>query len=97
MLTTMHGSLTRNICAAALGCALASSAPLTFASAHEGHQMECSAASINAMNADIQAMPDGKSKTTAVKEMQAAQDLLGKKDTKGCTAHMHTAMDAMEK
>jgi len=29
--------------------------------------------------------------------MQAAQDMLRKKDTKGCMAHMHIAMEAMEK
>ena len=87
----------RVVGAAALGLAMASGAPLTFAFAHEGHKMDCSESSINAMKADIQAMPDGKSKTTAVKEMQAAQDMMRKQDMKACTAHMHTAMEAMEK
>jgi hypothetical protein len=59
--------------------------------------MECNDASINAMKADIQSMPDGKAKTAALKEMQAAQEMMRKKDTKGCMAHMHTAMEAMEK
>ena len=94
---TMQSSVTRVIGIAALSAALASGAPLSFAFAHEGHQMECNEASINAIESDIQSMPDGKAKTTAIKEMQAAQDMLRKKDTKGCMAYMHTAMDAMEK
>ena len=94
---TMLNSLTRIIGLVVVGLAIVSTAPLTFAFAHEGHQMECNDSSINAMKADIQAMPDGKSKTTAIKEMQAAQDMMRKKDMKACMAHMHTAMDAMEK
>lgn len=66
-------------------------------SAHEGHKMECKEASIKAMKADVQAMPDGAPKTTASKELQAAQDMMQKNDVKACTAHMQTAMDAMEK
>ncbi|MBK5197512.1 MAG: hypothetical protein JJE37_04445 [Methyloceanibacter sp.] len=73
------------------------SAPLTLAVAHEGHQMECTETSINAMNADVQAMGDGEAKTTAVKEMQLAQDMMAKKDMKGCMTHMDNAMEATEK
>ena len=40
--------------------------PLNFAVAHEGHQMDCTETSINAMNTDIQAMDDGEAKTTAI-------------------------------
>ena len=47
-----------------------SSAPANFVVAHEGHKMECNETSVNAMKADIQAMPDGEAKTTAMKEMQ---------------------------
>jgi hypothetical protein len=42
-------------------------------------------------------MKDGDDKTTAMKEMQMAQDMMAKNDTKGCTAHMHNAMEATEK
>jgi hypothetical protein len=59
--------------------------------------MECTETGINAMNADIQAMPDGEAKTTAMKEMQMAEDMMTKKDTEGCEAHMHNAMEATEK
>jgi hypothetical protein len=71
--------------------------PLTFAIAHEGHQMECTETSVNAVNADIQAMSDGEAKTTAMKEMQMAEDMMAKKDMEGCRTHMHNAMEATEK
>jgi hypothetical protein len=65
--------------------------------AHEGHKMECSETSINAMSADIQAMPDGEAKTAAMRAMQMAEDMMAKKDTEGCESHMDDAMEAMEK
>ena len=80
-----------------IGLAGFASVPLTSAVAHEAHQMECNETSINAMNADIQAMSDGEAKATAMKEMQMAEDMMSSKDMKGCVAHMHNAMEAMEK
>ncbi len=80
------------IAAIALAIALSRSA-----GAHEGHMMECSKTSINAMNADIQAMPDGEAKTTAMKEMQAAADMMAKHDMDACETHMDSAMEAMER
>lgn len=65
--------------------------------AHQGHKMECSKTSINAMNADIQAMPDGEAKTTAMKEMQMAEDMMAKHDMDACETHMDAAMEAMER
>jgi hypothetical protein len=82
---------------AALVLAMWTSVPLTAAIAHEDHKMECTETSINAMNADIQSMDDGDAKTTATKEMQMAEDMMAGKDMKGCEAHMHNAMEAMEK
>ena len=49
------------------------------------------------MKADVQAMPDGKSKTAATREMEAAQSMMQKKDMKACMAHMHNAMEVIEK
>jgi len=49
------------------------------------------------MQADIQSMSDGEAKTTAMKEMQMAQDMMAKNDMKGCMTHMYNAMDATEK
>lgn len=70
---------------------------LTGALAHERHQMKCKAASIQSMKMDLQAMNDGQAKTRAMKEINLAEDLMGKKDVKGCTDHLGKAMEAMEK
>ena len=76
---------------------LASMAPLGAASAHEGHKMECKESSIKAMKADVQAMPEGNAKAAAIKEMQAAEAMMQKKDTKACVDHLQNAMEATEK
>lgn len=80
------------------GALVFASVPLAFAVAHEGeqHDMECTEAGINAMNADIQAMQDGEAKTKAMKEMQIAEEMMGKEDMEGCGAHMQNAMEAVE-
>ena len=72
-------------------------ATLTSAVAHEEHKMECTETTINAMNADIQSMQDGEARTAAMKEMQMAAAMMASKDMKSCEAHMHGAMEAMEK
>ena len=77
--------------------ATCASAPLTFAVAHEGTQMECNETNINAMNADVQSMNDGEAKATAMKEMKMAEEMMAKKDMKACMAHMYNAMEATEK
>ena len=89
--------LKRNASAlAAISLAIASM-PLTSVLAHEGHKMECNDATIKAMKADVQAMPDGTPKTTAVKEMKSAEDMMHKKDMKACMTHLQNAMEATEK
>ena len=85
-----------NVVFGALGLAGFASAPLIFAVDHEQHQMGCNETSINAMNADIQAMNDGGTKTTAMKEMKMAEEMMGNKDLKACVTHMHNAMEAIE-
>jgi hypothetical protein len=86
-----------NIAFGIVGLMAFASGQANFAIAHEGHQMECTETSINAMNTDIQAMGDGEAKTTAMKEMQMADDMRAKKDMEGCMTHMHNAMEAVEK
>ena len=81
---------------AAISLAIAAS-PMTSVLAHEGHKMECNDATIKAMKADVQAMPDGNPKTTATKEMKSAEDMMQKKDMKACTEHLQNAMEATEK
>ena len=82
---------------AILGLTAFATGPLSLAVAHEEHELECNETNINAMNADIQAMKDGEAKTTAMKEMQMADDTMANNDMKGCEAHMHNAMEALEK
>ena len=49
------------------------------------------------MKADIQAMPNGEAKTTAMKEMQMSEQMMAKHDMGGCETHMDRAMEATEK
>jgi len=71
--------------------------PLTLAFGHEGHHVECNETAINAVKADIQAMSDGEARTTASKEVEAAQQMMAKNDIEGCKSHIHSAMEATEK
>ena len=93
----MRKSVFASLVVGTLALATSASAALNSAVSHEGHKMECTETGINAINADIQAMPDGEAKTTAMKEIQMAEDMMTKKDTEGCEAHMHNAMEATEK
>ena len=71
--------------------------PLNLALGHEGHHVECSETAINALKADIQAMGEGEARTTATKEVEAAQQMMAKSDIEGCKSHIHSAMEATEK
>lgn len=73
-----------------------SSAPLSSAAAHEAHKTTCNETATNAMKADIQSMPDGEAKTTAMKEMEMAEEMMSRKDMKSCEDHMHNAMEAID-
>lgn len=88
-------SASRLSCAAAI-ILIVSASTLT-AVAHEGHHMDCTQESVNAMKADVQAMAEGDAKLTATKEMQSAQEMMRKKDMEGCIQHMHKAMQLIEK
>jgi hypothetical protein len=71
--------------------------PLTLALGHEGHHVECNETAINALKADIQAMGEGEARTTAMKEVETAQQMMAKNDIEGCKSHIHSAMEATEK
>jgi hypothetical protein len=71
--------------------------PINLALGHEGHHVECSETAINALKADIQAMGEGEARTTATKEVEAAQQMMAKNDIEGCKSHIHSAMEATEK
>ena len=85
-----------NLVFATLGLMALASTPLDVAVAHEAHRMECSKTNINAVNADIQSMSDGDAKTTAVKEMEMANDMMAKKDMTSCATHLLNAIEATE-
>ena len=93
----MRTNLFARLALAILALVALASAPLPSAVAHEGHKVQCTETGINAMNADIQVMDDSDAKATAMKEMQMAEDMMAGKDMKDCEAHMHNAMEAMEK
>ena len=59
--------------------------------------MECNRTRIDAIHADIQVMKDSEAKRTAAKEMKMAEALMAGKNIEGCVAHMHNAMEAIEK
>lgn len=65
--------------------------------AHEAHKTQCTQTEINAIRGDIQVMRDGEHKRTAAKEMELAEERMAGKDMKSCVAHMHNAMEAIEK
>ena len=71
--------------------------PLNLALGHEGHHVECNETAINALKADIQAMGNGEARTTASKEVEAAQQMMAKNDIEGCKSHIHSAMEATVK
>ena len=71
--------------------------PLALSPAHEPHHAECNDTAINSLKADIQAMGEGEAKTTATKELEAAQQMMAKNDIEACKSHIHSAMEATEK
>jgi hypothetical protein len=85
-----------NVCVGAAIFAAVTGASVTTALTHEAHKMTCNETSINAINADIQALPDGDAKTKAMKELAMAEEMMGKNDLKACEAHLHNAMEAIE-
>jgi hypothetical protein len=79
-----------------LGMTALASAQFELAAAHEGHHAKCTETAMNAVAADIQAMKDGKAKTKAREELGMAREMMAKGDLEGCTAHVHSAMEAVE-
>lgn len=64
--------------------------------AHEAHKMACNQTAMNAMQADLQSMPDGDAKTRAMEQLQAAKEMMAKKDMEACGVHMQNATQAIE-
>ncbi len=93
----MRSFVCTNLAIGTLGLTVLAGVPLSSAVSHEGRKIKCRESSVNGILADIQAMNDGEAKTTAMKEVQMAQDMMARKDINGCVSHMHNAMEAMEK
>ena len=93
----MRSLLLRNTSLLLLLLASFAGFPLTLALGHEGHHAECNETAVNALKADIQAMGEGEARTTASKEVEAAQQMMAKNDLEGCKSHIHSAMEATEK
>ena len=93
----MRGFILVNSVSRTLAAVVFVNALLASAFAHEKHRMQCTQTGINAINADIQAMKDGEAKRTAMKEMRFAEDMMAGKNMEGCVAHMHNAVEAIEK
>lgn len=93
----MRNLLLRNALYSLLLMAGFAGVPLTLALGHEGHHAECNSTTMNALQADIQAMGKGGAKTTATKELADARQAMAKKDMEGCKSHIHSAMEATEK
>jgi len=53
-----------NLVLGVLGLTALLSASLTVAVAHQAHEMACNETAVNAMDADIQSMPDGQAKVS---------------------------------
>jgi hypothetical protein len=89
-----------HLTAAALSLALASSAfaaddAMMSDKMASNKMMECTDASMAKMKTDVIGMASGEKKDMALKEIQMADDMMMKKDMKGCADHMGKAMDAM--
>ena len=93
----MHPLIRSQITIACFALLLPANAMRNVAFGHEGHQMECTKTSMQAVKADIQAMNNGEAKTMAMKEIKMAEEMMDKKDMNACRTHMHNAMDATDK
>ncbi len=93
----MHPLIRSQITIACFALLLFASGMRNVAFGHEGHQMECTKTSMQAVKADIQTMNKGEAKTMAMEEIKMAEEMMDKKDMDACKTHMHNAMDAIDK
>jgi hypothetical protein len=78
-------------------CFAAGLVAITAAPVFAATDMECTDASMTKMKTDVMGMKDGENKTMAMNEMKMAEDMMMKKDMKGCMTHMDNAMMQMKK
>jgi hypothetical protein len=81
---------------AALSAVLLSAIPALAQTPGAMTSMNCSDASMKAMNDSMMKMTDATKKAATMKEMDMAKDMMAKKDDKGCKMHMDKAMGMMK-
>ena len=81
---------------AALSAALLAAVPALAQAPGATTSMNCSEASMKAMRDSMMKMPDATKRAATMKEMDMAQDMMAKKDEKGCMMQMDKAMGMMK-
>jgi hypothetical protein len=81
---------------AALAAALLAAVPALAQTPGAMTGMNCSEASMKAMNDSMMKMTDATKKAAVMKEMDMAKGMMAKKDEKGCAMQMDKAMGMMK-
>ena len=81
---------------AALSTAWLAAAPALAQAPAATTNMNCSEASMKTMRASMMKMTDATKKAETMKEMDMAQDMIAKKNEKGCIMQMEKAMGMMK-
>ncbi len=88
--------MTHPLACAALAAALLAAAPVLAQTPGAKTSVNCSEASMKAMNDSMMKMTDASKKAAAMKEMDMAKDMMAKKDEKGCAMQMDKARGMMK-
>jgi hypothetical protein len=88
--------ITHPLACAALAATLLAAVPALAQAPGATTSMNCSEASMKAMNDSVMKMTDATKKAAVMKEMDMAKDMMGKKDEKGCAMQMEKAMGMMK-
>ncbi len=88
--------MTHPLACAALTAALFAAAPALAQAPGATTGMNCSEASMKAMNDSMMKMTDATKKAAVMKEMDMAKGMMAKKDEKGCAMQMDKAMGMMK-
>lgn len=55
-------------------------------------QIDCTDENITKANTEMDKMPGGEKKNTAMKELSMAKEMMAKKDVAGCKTHLNNAL-----
>ena len=87
--------MTYPLACAALSAVLLAAVPALAQAPGAMMSKDCSEASMKTMRDSMMNMPDATKRAAAMKEMDMAKDMMGKKDEKGCMMHMDKARGMM--